>query len=161
LCRPVQAWRAQPSGTEIVHVCIFGVAGLGRVAQHSRDCAGLCRPWGYGPAVIMQACANQEGPAQRNGDRFVFVCPAQQALGAWPAEQRSCRAMQAWVVRPNETELVQLCAVLEGTGQWNGDCTCVYLWRGRPWGSGWHSRDCVGPYRPRGMAWRRSVDPQP
>jgi hypothetical protein len=39
----VQAWRARPSGMEIVLVCISG-AGLGGMARQSRDRAGLCRP---------------------------------------------------------------------------------------------------------------------
>jgi hypothetical protein len=42
--RAVQAWRARPSGREIL--CISHVAGLGGVPQQSRDCVGLCSPGG-------------------------------------------------------------------------------------------------------------------
>jgi hypothetical protein len=45
-CRPVWAWRARPSRTEIMHVCIPGVAGLAGKVQQNGDCAGLCRPEG-------------------------------------------------------------------------------------------------------------------
>jgi hypothetical protein len=44
LCRAVQAWRAQPSGTKIVHVCISSMTGLGGVvgrAEIVQGCAGL------------------------------------------------------------------------------------------------------------------------
>jgi hypothetical protein len=43
LCEPGGAWL---SGTEVVCVWMAGVAGLGGIAQQSRDRASLCRPGG-------------------------------------------------------------------------------------------------------------------
>jgi hypothetical protein len=72
-------------GTEIVPVCIPCVAGLGGMAQQSRDRPGLCRPWGHGPAEIMQAGAG--------------------LAGCSPAKWSLCRPVQAWRARPSGTEV--------------------------------------------------------
>jgi hypothetical protein len=89
----------------MVGVWVLCLAGLRGTGLWSGYCIGLCRPWGHGPVEIIAA-----------------------DLGAWPAEQRSCRAVQAlraWLAKqrcaglgaqPSEMELLQGCAGLEGRG---------------------------------------------
>jgi hypothetical protein len=63
LCRAAQASGVWPRGTEIMHVCISCVAGLGGMYLQSRDLTGLCRLWGHGQQC--RDCAR---------------------MGAWPSE---------------------------------------------------------------------------
>jgi hypothetical protein len=48
--------------------------------------------------------------AQGNRDRAVFASPAQRALRVWPAEQRLCRAVQAWEY--SLAEILNVCGSL-------------------------------------------------
>jgi hypothetical protein len=48
---------AQLSRMEIVHLWVPGLASLRDTGLWSEYCVGLCRPWGCGPAEIVQGCA--------------------------------------------------------------------------------------------------------
>jgi hypothetical protein len=87
-CRAVQAlevwWAKQRS-------CRAGGA-----VQPDGAPAGLCWPWGLGPAQ-WKSC--------------MFVSPARLVLVCGPAEQRWCRAVQAWG-RCGLAEIINVCGSL-------------------------------------------------
>jgi hypothetical protein len=78
---------AWPSGTEIMGVWVSGLAGLRGPGLQSGYCAGLCQPWGYGPADQRSCWPGRHGLAIQSSCR-----PG----GPAPVKPRSCRPVQAW-----------------------------------------------------------------
>jgi hypothetical protein len=84
-CRAVPALGPWPSRTEIVGVCISGVAGLGGVYRQSRGLAGRCSPWGHG-----WQCRDSAGlgsAAQQDGAPAGVCRPR----GVWPGRYHKCQ----------------------------------------------------------------------
>jgi hypothetical protein len=116
----------QLSGMESTRVWLPGWAGLRCTGLQSGYCAGLCRPWGHGPAEIMQACVGLEGPAQQNGDRVCLYLQLSRPWGGgWQSRDCTglCRPGGAW---PSNGAHSSLCrpggsSPVAGKAQRNGD----------------------------------------
>jgi hypothetical protein len=88
-CRAVPALGPWPSRTEIMSVCISGVAGLGGVYRQSRGLAGWCSPWGHG-----RQCRDSAGlgsVAQQDGAPAGVCRP----WGVWPGRYKCL-----WILGP-------------------------------------------------------------